>query len=118
MKSRSFHPDELEAAYEFLRVSEPFRRWKLPHADAITFRVTSDPKVFGRFIGGNGKYTIVVSEASASHTIKLLETIAHEILHLAQHLSGHETKSEHNADFKKKARRICDVHGFDPKAFF
>jgi len=118
MVARHYHPDELAAAYEFLRATRPFNRWKLPEADDITFKVTSDPQTYGRFIGDNGKLTIVISAASASHTIKLIETMAHECLHLHQHVAGHQTKAEHNADFRKKAKRVCAIHGFDPKAFF
>ena len=39
MPKLTLTPDMLESAYEYLRVSPPFCRWGLPHADHVMFRV-------------------------------------------------------------------------------
>jgi hypothetical protein len=40
------------------------------------------------------------------------------MIHLHQMRWKLETaNTEHNADFRKRAARVCRLHGFDPKVF-
>ena len=39
-------PELLEASYELLRSMPPFKRWKLPHADNVVFRVLKMPRLY------------------------------------------------------------------------
>src|SRR6185312_3296203 len=64
-------PDMLAAAYDFLRTTEPFRRWSLPEADDVGFAVVRDPKMFADFGMENGIPVIRVSEAKNGHTVTL-----------------------------------------------
>ena len=48
-------PEMLENAYEYLRVSPPFCRWNLPHADQAMFRVMGAKDRFGHFRGRHRK---------------------------------------------------------------
>ena len=50
-------PEMLENAYEYLRVSPPFRAWNLPHADQVMFRVMGTRDRFGHFRGRHAKAT-------------------------------------------------------------
>lgn len=110
------HPDLIAAGYDFLRQSQPFRRWRLPEADEIGFGVVDDPTIFADFCLLNGEPLIRVSGMNG-HTVTLLATIAHEMIHLYQHLNKLDKGDDHNADFWKRAKRICSIHGFDPKIF-
>lgn len=118
MAVRSFHPDELAAAYDFLRTTPPFRRWKLPSSDDIGFVVNKHTQNRGDFYIENGRPIMRVSMAAVSHTNSMLAIVSHEMIHLYQWQAKRETSNtKHNADFHRLAARVCAVHGFDSVAF-
>lgn len=108
-------PYVLEAAYSFLRETAPFKGWKLPEADLVGFHVVPDPKMYADFGIENGVPIIRVSEAKNGHVLTLLTTMAHEMVHLRQHMIG--AKDAHGASFKRMAAAVCRAHGFDIRAF-
>jgi len=108
-------PDMLAAAYDFLRTTQPFKAWKLPDSDDIGFHVVIDPKMFADFGVEDGIPLIRVSSSKNGHTTTLLASVAHEVIHLRQHLTG--DREVHGPRFKRVAVRICAIHGFDPKSF-
>ncbi len=108
-------PDLLAAAYDFLRETQPFKAWKLPESDEVGFHVVRDKTMYADFGLENGVPIIRISEAKNGHTATLLATMAHEMAHLRQQRIG--DKGHHTAMFKKMAKRICAIHGFDPKTF-
>lgn len=111
-------PDCLAAAYDFLRTTDPFKSWRLPESDDVAFHVIRSPKLFADFgIDDDGHPMIRVSAAKNGHTATLLMSVAHETLHFHQYLAGLDKGSDHNTDFKRKARRICLIHGWDPAMF-
>lgn len=111
--------DILEQAYELLRVTPPFRSWNLPDGEDVVFRVTRDPYRRGHYRrDSRGRHEIAVSSLSIGHTANLVETMAHECIHLHQEINGMANKNEHNAAFRKQAARVCRFHGFDPKLFY
>lgn len=107
-------PEMLEAAYEFLRTTEPFRRWTLPHADDVAFKVTRNADRFGAFEASEPP-AIAVSERIVGHSQTLLMTLAHEMIHLRHHRAGEA--AAHGARFRRDAARVCRHHGWDAKAF-
>lgn len=113
----------LAGAYEYLRASEPFCRWKLPHAeesDEVGFYVTGHRDRFGHMHGDkrSPNAIIAVSESCVGSSIKLIEIMGHEMIHLYQHRQRTETAGTmHNAEFKRLAREVCRIHMFDFKAF-
>lgn len=106
-------PEMLEASYEYLRVSPPFRAWKLPPADDVGFKVTIDKQVQGRCEFWKGEFTIKVSTRAITRTSGLMELMAHEMVHL--HLFQRKAKDPigHGREFKRCAARVCKYHGFD-----
>lgn len=112
-------PEVLSSAYDFLRTTAPFKGWRMPHSDEIEFRVTRDRTEHGHYnrFQGTDIHWIAMSEVSNGHTDTLLMYMAHEMVHLHQALARLETKGTHNADFKRRAKAICAVHGWDPKVF-
>lgn len=116
-------PEMLEAAYEYLRASQPFRGWNLPHADQVMFRVLGARDRFGHFRGRhrkargeNGFSEIAISARLVKSSELLIATMAHEMIHLYQDENG-AARGHHNAAFRKLARRVCAVHGFDHAEF-
>ena len=113
--------ETLKAAYEYLCTTEPFSRWNLPESDSITFKVAKDPHNFGWHVcwgRKNKKHIIAVSRRTTGHTLTLMTVMAHEILHVHQHMTGQATsRVEHNKAFRADAELICAIHGFDPRSF-
>lgn len=105
-------PEILAAAYEFLRTTRPFSGWDLPDAEDMKFEV-SKAKLYGYNL--DRKNTIGVSTYRVGRTDCLMETMAHEMVHL--HLDRFGVRSHHGRPFMKAARQICNEHGFDIKRF-
>jgi hypothetical protein len=123
MAGLTLTPEMLESAYEYLRVSPPFCRWKLPHADQVMFRVMGTRDRFGHFRGrhrkGRGEdgfSEIAISAGLVRSTDILIATMAHEMIHLYQDETG-TARGHHNPAFLHLARRVCAVHGFDLASF-
>jgi hypothetical protein len=110
-------PHMLAAAYDFLRECPPFKRWRLPESDAIEFKVASARGHYGWQVTRPGGNLIAISANAVGHTDSLLFVLAHEMLHLRQSLKKTCTHSEHNAEFRRVAHRICHIHGWDEKGF-
>jgi predicted SprT family Zn-dependent metalloprotease len=106
-------PDILHAAYEYLRACPPFKRWKLPHADVIEFHVIRHQSTAGRC--HKNPLRIDISHELIKRTHSLMETMAHEMIHL--YLDRLGVRSEHGADFKRCAALVCKHHGFDVALF-
>ena len=110
--------ETLAAAYDYLCATPPFSRWHLPDSADVTFRVTRHRDRHAHYIrDAKGRHVIVVSANSIGRSISLIETMAHEMVHLYQAEAGMENSAQHNAAFKKLAARVCAIHGFDAKMF-
>jgi len=114
-------PEMLEGAYEYLRASQPFHAWNLPHADQVMFRVLGARDRFGHFRGRIKTKPelneIGVSIRVVKSTDLLMATMAHEMIHLYQHENGTCTRGSHNSEFERIAARVCRIHGFDRESF-
>lgn len=111
-------PETLEAAYEYLRTTPPFNRWNLPDGEDVSFKVVRDPALRGWYDVRGGKHTIAISSRCIGHSVNLIATMAHEMIHLHQRDVKIETSgTQHNAAFNALADRVCRHHGFDPKLF-
>ena len=123
MSRLTLTPEMLENAYEYLRVSPPFSRWNLPHADQVSFRVMGTKDRFGHFRGrhrktrgDDGFSEIAISAGMVRSSDVLIATMAHEMIHLYQDETG-TARGHHNPKFHKLAKRVCTLHGFDPENF-
>lgn len=118
-------PQNIEDAYNYLKNTAPFNKWKLPDSDDVEFRVVHDPKLYAQYVydleSTPHKHRIDISNALTKTTPVLMETMAHEMAHLRQRVSecckpGRKSKS-HGKPFKELAEKICRAHGFNPKTF-
>ena len=117
-------PELLESAYSYLRSSPPFRAWGLPEPDALVFRVLGARDRFGHFRGRFRRKgdeedfsEIAISAAMVKTTDVLMATMAHEMIHLYQDESGTCSRGEHNAKFRRLAKKTCRIHGFSEDDF-
>lgn len=110
-------PAMLENAYELLRTTPPFRRWKLPHADEVVFRVTNSHDVRGTF-QKSPHLTIEISAFCTINLKSLIEVMAHEMVHLHEDTNhGARADVDHSAAFKRFSKQVCKAHNFDERLF-
>jgi len=116
-------PQNLIAAYDYLKTTAPFNKWKLPDSDDLHFQITDHADRYGHlhsFPKASGKYqAIAISAINTKTTQQLLETMAHELCHLKHFMdSGYKTRGYgHGPIFKALAKRVCAAHGFKYETF-
>jgi hypothetical protein len=107
-------PHILEACYSFLRCTPPFSGWHMPEADDVQFHVTR----FGHMADYGcepGEHVIRISERRVELTNTLVQTMAHEMVHLYLTESGQPGATEHGIAFTKAWKTVCRNHGWDRK---
>lgn len=111
-------PDLLAVTYDLLRHTEPFRRWRLPAASALKFKVTRSKDEFGYCEHeGTTLLHIACSDRKHGQLPALLMTMAHEMVHVRLALKDGHKAPAHGAEFQRHADRVCRIHGFDRKTF-
>ncbi len=106
----------MRASYEYLRETPPFRRWHLPPGEELQFSVFTSDEDQGRCYPE--PFGIGVSRNYIGRTESLMVVMAHEMIHVHQMSRiGALGFIGHNAEFRRLAARVCDVHGFDPLMF-
>jgi len=82
------------------------------------FKVIKDPALRGSYRRDRlNRHVISISAASIGFTESLMETVAHEVIHLHEALTGLETAAQHGRAWNKFADQVCRIHGFDRKLF-
>lgn len=108
----------LRACYDFLASTEPFYRWNLPDGEDVLFRVIQDKRFYGLYDEYRGKHRISISAPNNGWTHSVIETMAHEMIHLHERETRMDhPHTQHTAAFRKLAQQVCKTHGFDPHRF-
>ena len=113
-------PERLAAVYDCLRQFPPFNRYGLPPSSEVKFgfiRDTITAADYIAYVRDYDSHLIRFNPHFNGHLNTVMERMAHEMIHLHQRIRRHETNAMHNADFKRKARRICQIYGWDFKRF-
>ena len=108
-------PYTLHSVYKFLCSTPPFESWNLPDASDVVFKVVRDRSRHGRHYVVKGRQVIEISSGAVGHTMTLVQTMAHEMIHV--HQDRTRMSRTHGPAFMKLAQLVCKIHGFDPKAF-
>ena len=112
-------PEMLEAAYAYLATTLPFRRWKLPPAEAVEFRVTRSRGDYGQCItiksGGTFNCVVEISSVKNKTGFDMIRTMGHEMVHVCLDLLV--VRAHHGAECKRRAAIVRRRHSWDPKAF-
>lgn len=108
-------PEIIRAAYTYLLVSPPFRRWKLPEADAVRVEIMRHNNHAAQCIAEAGRYTVRVAHNHVFETDSLILSVAHEICHIASDIAGEEWG--HGPHFLRRARLVCRYHGWNEEQF-
>lgn len=110
-------PEIVEATYELLRLTPPFRGWRLPQADEVGFHVLRTKSICGDHYYYDGRHHIRISYKRHSTLRSLTETIAHEMVHMREHELGVRNDIAHGTVFHRLADQVCRHHSFDRGAF-
>lgn len=113
-------PELVEASYERLRLTLPFKAWGLPHADDLAFHVTNHKDRYAHFTDENGKGNreIGISCLTVRSLYALDMALAHEMVHVKEWLELRaKFKGIHGRRFNQLAAQVCRVHGFDLDRF-
>lgn len=109
-------PDRIREAYAYLRRLPPFSRWGLPPPGRIEFGLEHDPAFAASFL--NSSPPCLCVNAHLHHTLAGLHaSVAHEMVHLRQHMLGRldpcADHAGHNAEFRRLSAQVCRDLGFD-----
>jgi hypothetical protein len=119
-------PEMCRAAYEYLRTTPPFKRWKLPDGDEVEFFVDlqKKPRHKDQLVAHidyfkDGRFRITVTLWNDT-TDLLMHTMAHEMCHMRQAVLKPMDRNGsygHGKDFQKMADQVCRQHGFNRDLF-
>ena len=115
-----YEPKHLAVMYDCLRQLPPFDKWNLPGSEWVVFELPHRKDVMGEFIESTDAtkpHKIKISAVVHDHTFNVVQTLAHEMLHLVQTIQKTSTPAQHNQDFRKRAKLVCRLHGWDHKFF-
>lgn len=114
-------PDMVAAVYDCLQRFPPFSRWKLPPAKEVEFQVNKQRNTMGEYTRyvRTSEHIVIVSSETVGHFATLASVVSHEMIHLKQAIDKTEPKriGGHNAEFRRLAKPVCKIHGWDYKAF-
>jgi hypothetical protein len=109
-------PDMMEAAYRLLLTTLPFRTWKLPDPDDLGFRVSRHHDRHAHYRNHRGVKEICVSQVHAVGLEKLVQDIAHEMVHLRLDEVG-DSRVNHGPKFRRLAIVVCRRHKWELEGF-
>jgi hypothetical protein len=110
----------IAAAYTMLREFPPFRGWRLPPATEVHFEVI-EGEDFGHYNDHEGRHAIGINADKVLTLRGLIYTVAHEMTHMRQELTGKRpgTKDDqHNKAFNRMGQTVCRKLMIPPDEFF
>lgn len=110
-------PEMMAAAYDYLVTTPPFCDWNLPESEDVTFIVYRSMVNRGDWFRIKERHRIRISSRYARSTTSLMETMAHEMIHLHEDHNNCSGKGQHSAAFNVWANEVCEIHGWDPALF-
>lgn len=113
-------PHVLAAGYDYLRATQPFKAWRLPPADEVEFGVTRHRDREGdhsTYRWHTDEHIIRVSAYYVKNTESLLICLAHEMIHAHMKIKKIGQRNDHGTRFKRLAKRVCSIHGWDTEKF-
>jgi hypothetical protein len=107
-------PDILAGLYDVLRLTRPFKAWKLPPSDEVGFVVSAEENHGEWWFDDKKQQHHVKVSAKRHHTLhSATTTLAHEMVHMHEKQIGARNDVHHGWTFKKFAKSVCKHHGFD-----
>lgn len=103
----------LRHTYAMLRESAPMRRWGLPKSEGVEFKITRSALEYGSY--RSNPHEISISRCMVKSVGLLVETMAHEMIHVRQQIAGAKRVADgtlgHGDDFRRMALQTCERLG-------
>ncbi len=110
-------PEQVAAVYDCLRAFPPFAGWRLPPSDEIEIHIGVQEDAYAIYHRTGDQHGITVSMLLVTDWSTLVETVAHEMVHLHQARAGTETRAEHNREWRRLAAKVCASFGWNVERF-
>jgi len=110
-------PAQVAAVYDCLREFPPFSKWRLPPSDEIEMHIGVQQDAYAHYHRQGSQHGIEVSMLLVTDWDTLVETVAHEMVHLHQARAGTETRAEHNREWHRLAAIVCRRFGWAKDQF-
>jgi hypothetical protein len=111
-------PRNLQAIYDLLSVLPPFDKWRLPESSLVTFQLLAGKDHAEYSVDDRDRLCIAVNPDTHITLNQLVESVAHEMVHLRQDMLDRlPAKEPHNAEFRRWAKAVCVALGFDVQRF-
>lgn len=110
-------PAMLEASYELLRTTPPFRGWRLPPGDEVEFHTINSGKFAADYRPLGGGHIIRINTQWHASIHSLTKTMAHEMTHMHHALRHPKDTAHHGKRFWAFAKTVCRHHGWSVKEF-
>jgi hypothetical protein len=110
-------PELCASTYDLLHITRPFIAWNLPDSEDILFKVDRRVDRRGAHQFWDNKHTIWMSAKCNARLNALIETMAHEMVHVFEAHTGIKGYGEHGKAFQKLSEQVCRHHGFDLAMF-
>jgi hypothetical protein len=114
----------IEISYERLRMTAPFNKWKLPHADQVELHAvpirgdaSAEHYVLADLEKKTEHHVIRVNPKRHSSLAMLDATLAHEMCHMREYDLGSRRVGCHGKVFHRLADQVCKHHNFDRGQF-
>ena len=100
----------MASCYELLRNMQPFNRWNLPHESHVRFSHIQSKSFYGDYLADDIPRIRITSLVKSLP--RMIETMAHEMCHMKEGISGRDEGLEHGPEFRRLARLVCNRLGF------
>lgn len=105
----------LSSMYNMLVVLPPFDRYKMAKDVRIDFKITHSDMSQGLY--EPDPHTISISKIHNKGYNDVLQTLAHEMVHLALEVAGSPHHHNHCSEFNALAAEVCNEWGWNFKEF-
>lgn len=108
--------ETIEHVYELLRSSQPFSLWNMPPASEMSFTFKKGGCSYFRApTKSRPQPRMDISSDHCNTMQQTVETVAHEMIHLFQHVNG--LPLAHDNVFNAMADMVCLAHGYARATF-
>lgn len=101
----------MASCYELLRIMPPFKNWHLPHESNVRFKHIHAKTFYGDYWKYGPKPRIRTTSLIKTMPM-FIETMAHEMVHMHEGVSGRDGEKKHGPEFKRLAKQVCKELGF------
>lgn len=106
--------ENLGHLYDMACKLPPFNKFKMPKSSRVKFKVIKNLDIYGCF--DEIELEIQISSNACGHFTTILQTLLHEMAHLALYIKKDPKFDLHEESFLKLKAVYSEVYNLDPKS--